>query len=148
MNTYEVNLKCKENRKGLLISSVYPKNAEIDSPSDLSKSMKGIWTPEHLLLTSLNSCLMTTFLNKAEKANVQFVSFESSSSCTIEMVKGKPNITGIVLKPKVVIPFFQNPDEVKYIIEMSKVSCLISNTIKANIRLEPEITVELTLISK
>lgn len=148
MHTYEVNLKCKDNRSGFLISSVFPQNSEKETPPELPKTMKDIWSPEHLLLSSLNSCLMTTFLSKAENANIQFVSFESSSSCAIEVIKGKNIISEITLRPKVVIPYFQNPEQVKYILEMSKNSCLISNIIKTNIRLEPEVSIELTLISK
>lgn len=148
MNTYEVNLKCKENRNGFLISSVFPQNSEEERPPDLPKTMEEIWSPEHLLLTSLNSCLMTTFLSKAEKSNIQFVSFESNSSCVIEVIKGENILTEITLRPKVVIPFFQNPEQVKYILEISKNSCLILNIIKTSIRLEPEVSIELTLISK
>ena len=148
MTIYEVKLKCKENKKGFLIASVFPTNPEEEMPIELPKKMEKIWSPEHLLLTSLNSCLMTTFLTTAENSNIQFVSFESSSSCKIEMIKGKYLITEIVLRPKVILPYFQNPERVKYILEMSKNSCLISNIIKTNIRLEPEVSIELTLISK
>jgi organic hydroperoxide reductase OsmC/OhrA len=91
---------------------------------------------------------MSAFLTTAANSNIQIISFESSSSCTIEVMKGKDKITEVVLRPKVVIPYFQNPERVKYILEKSKNSCLILNSLTANIRLISEVSIELTLISK
>jgi organic hydroperoxide reductase OsmC/OhrA len=59
-------------------------------------------SPQHLL-ASINSCLMATFLVTAENSNIQ-ITFDSSTSCIIEIRKGKETITEIILKPKVVIP--------------------------------------------
>jgi organic hydroperoxide reductase OsmC/OhrA len=148
MNTYEVNLKSKGNRKGFLIASVFPKNSEEKTFLDLQKTMEETCSPEHLLLASINSCLMANFLTAAENSNIQIISFESSSSCTIDVIKGKDTITEIMLRPKVVIPYFQNPERVRYILEMSKNSCLILKSITPNIRLYPEVSIELILISK
>lgn len=148
MNTYEVNLKSKGNRKGFLIASVFPKNSEEKTFIDLQKTMEETCSPEHLLLASINSCLMASFLTAVENSNIQIISFESSSSCAIEVIKGKDTITEIILRPKVVIPYFQNPERVRYILEKSKNSCLILNSLTANIRLISEVSIELTLISK
>jgi len=91
---------------------------------------------------------MASFLTAIENSTIQIISIESSSSCTIEAIKGKDTITEIILRPKVVIPYFQNPERVRYILEKSKNSCLILDSIKPNIRLDPEVSIELILISK
>lgn len=148
MNTFEVNLKAKGKRKVFLIESIFPQDSEQKAVPDLQKIMEETCSPEHLLLASINSCLMASFLTAAENSTIQIISFESSSSCTIETIKGTDTITEIMLRPKVVIPYFQNPERVRYILEMSKNSCLILNTLKANIHLDPEVSIELTLISK
>jgi uncharacterized OsmC-like protein len=62
------------------------------------------------------------------------------------LVEGAYVITEVVLHPKVVIPYSQKPDRVKRIVEMSEKACLVSNTLKIPIRLEPEIIVEKSLI--
>jgi organic hydroperoxide reductase OsmC/OhrA len=148
MNTYEVNLKTKGKRKGFIIASIFPQNSEQKAVLDLQNIMEETCSPEHLLLASINSCLMASFLKAAENSNIQIISFESSSSCTIEVIKGMDTITEIMLRPKLVIPYFQNPEQVRYLLEMSKKSCLILNSIKPNIRLDPEVSIELILISK
>lgn len=145
MHTYEVNLKWTGKRKGLLCSPVLPQKIEVATPPDFPKGMEGIWSPEHLFVASINSCLLSTFLTIAENSKLQFVSFESKSLCNVDLIDGQFSITEIILKPKVVIPHSQNPDRAKHILEMSEKSCLITNAIKAPIRFEPEIVVEASI---
>ncbi|MGO4816885.1 OsmC family protein [Flavobacterium sp. W22_SRS_FP1] len=148
MNTFEVNLRAKSKRKGFLIESIFPQDSEQKAVQDLQKIIEETCSPEHLLLASINSCLMASFLTAIENSTIQIISFESSSSCTIGVIKGKDTITEIILRPKVVIPYFQNPERARYILEKSKNSCLILNSVKPNIRLDPEVIIELILISK
>ncbi|SHM57464.1 OsmC family protein [Flavobacterium xinjiangense] len=141
MHTYEVNLKWTGKTKGILSSTILPKEIEMVTPPEYSNGTEGMWTPEHLLIAKINSCLMSTFLTIAENSNLEFISYESKSICTVEIIRGKYFIIEIVLKPKVVIPYSQKPERVKQILEMSKNVCLISNAIKTPIRLDPEIIV-------
>lgn len=147
MHTYEVNLKWTGKTKGILSSTILPKEIEVATPPEYHKGMEGYWSPEHLLIASINSCLMSTFLTIAENSKLHFLSYESKSICTVELVKEKYILTEIVLKPKVVIPYSQKPERAKHILEMSKNVCLISNAIKTPIRLDPEIIVSETPVS-
>lgn len=148
MQTYEVNLKWTGSRKGLLSSPVLPQNIEVATPPDFPKGIDGIWSPEHLFAASINSCLMTTFLSIAENSKLDFISFESKTICNVDLVDGKYTITEILLKPIVVIPNSQKPERAQHIFEMSEKACLISNAIKTPVRLEPEIIVKHSFISK
>ena len=84
---------------------------------------------------------MSTFLTIAENSKLDFLSYESKSICSVEIIQAKYFLIEIVLKPKVVIPCSQNLERVKQILEMSKNVCLISNAIKTPIRFDPEIIV-------
>ena len=146
MYTYEVNLKWTVNRKGVLSSPKLPQQIEVATPPEFPKGMEGVWTPEHLFVASINGCLMTTFLAIAENSKLEFIRFESNAVCNIAIIEGKHTITEIILKPKVTIPHTQKTDRAIHILEMSKRACLISNTIKATILMEPEINVEKVLV--
>ncbi|MFV5701992.1 OsmC family protein [Flavobacterium sp. XS2P12] len=146
MYTYEVNLKWKGKRKGLLSSPVLPQNIEVATPPEFPKGIEEIWSPEHLFIASINSCLLTTFLSIAENSKLQFISFDSKSICNVDMIDGKYTITEIILQPKLVIPYSQKPERARHILEMSEKACIISGAIKANIRLEPEIIIEHNLV--
>lgn len=146
MHTYEVNLKWTDNSKGILSSPSLPQMIEVAIPSDFPKGIAGIWSPEHLFIAAINSCVMTTFLTIAENSKLHFTSFDCKSSCLVDLIDGTYTITEIVLQPKVVIPYSQKPDRARKIVEMSEKACLISNAVKPIIRLEPEIIVEENLI--
>jgi len=146
MYTYEVNLKWSVNRKGVLSSPLLPQKIEVATPPEFPKGMAGIWTPEHLFVASINSCLMTTFLSIAENSKLEFTHYESNAICTISIIEGKHTITEIILKPKVTIPDTQKTERAIHILEMSKRACLISNAIKTSILLEPEIILEKSLV--
>jgi peroxiredoxin-like protein len=141
-HNYEVNLQWNNDRKGTLSSPVLPNQIEVATPPDFPKGMAGIWSPEHLFVAAVNSCLMTTFLAIAENSKIEFISFESNAVGIVDKVDGKYAVTEIILKPKLVIPPSQHEDRAKCVLEMSEKACLISNSIKTKITLEPIIEVK------
>jgi len=141
-HNYEVNLQWNSDRKGTLSSPVLPNQIEVATPPDFPKGMAGIWSPEHLFVAAVNACLMTTFLAIAENSKMEFVSFECNAVGIVDKVDGKYTVTEITLKPKLVIPSSSHEDRAKRIIEMSEKACLISNSIKTKINLEPIITIK------
>jgi len=146
MYTYEVNLKWSDKRKGILSSPVLPQNIEVATSPEFPKGMEKIWSPEHLFVAAINSCLLTNFLSIAESSRLQFLSFESKSTCNVDNVNGKHTIIEIILQPKLVIHYSQKPERARQILEMSEKACMISNAIKTPIRLEPEIIIEFNLV--
>ena len=78
IHKYEVNLEWKEDRKGLLSSPILTHEIEVATPPEFPKGMAGIWSPEHLFVAAVNSCLMTSFLAIAENSKFEFISFKSS----------------------------------------------------------------------
>lgn len=133
---YEVNLQWKNERKGELTSPLLNQTIEVATPPDFPKGMPGIWSPEHLLIAAVNSCLMTTFLAIAENSKLDYDSFECNAIGWVEKVDGKFQVTKIVLKPKVTFPSHTSYDKVKRVLEMSEKNCLISNSIKSTVTLE------------
>ena len=141
-HNYEVNLKWNNDRKGTLSSPVLPNQIEIATPPEFPKGMAGIWSPEHLFVAAVNACLMTTFLAIAENSKIEFISFDCNAVGTIDKVEGKYVVTEITLKPELVIPATQHAERAKRILEMSEKACLISNSIKTKIILEPKIIIQ------
>ncbi len=63
---YEVNLLWESDTRGKLSSPVLPDKIEVATPPEFPQGTKEIWTPEHLFVAAVNSCLMTTFLVVAQ----------------------------------------------------------------------------------
>lgn len=136
---YDVAVKWNSDRKGILSSSVLNSTLEVATPPEFPKGMPGIWSPEHLLVAAVNSCLMTTFLAISENSKLNFISFESNGIGKLEIVDGKYMISSITLRPVLKIENADDKEKAERILQKSEAACLISNSIKSSIIFEPEI---------
>src|SRR5450631_737835 len=138
---YEVELNWESDRKGKVSSPVLDSSIEVATPPEFPKGMRGIWSPEHLLVAAVNSCLMTTFLAIAESSKFGFAGFVSKASGKLEKVEGKYMISEITLSPELTIRDAADKERAQKILEKSGDACLISNSIKSRIVLQPEIKI-------
>jgi peroxiredoxin-like protein len=138
---YDVNVQWIADRKGIMNSSVLTDKIEVATPPEFAKGMPNIWSPEHLLVAAVNSCLMTTFLAIAENSKLEFISFDSKAVGKLEIIDGKYIISEIELQPIVVISDIADKERTERVLVKSEKVCLISNSIKSTIIFKPEIKV-------
>ncbi len=137
---YDTKVEWNEGRKGNLSSERFP-DIQIATPPEF-KGVPGIWTPEHLFVSSVNICLMTTFLAIAENSFLSFSAYSCSGKGKLEKVEGKFMISEIELHPSITVKIEKDREKALRIIEKSEKACLISNSIKTNVILKPEIIVD------
>ncbi len=135
---YEVSVKWESDRIGELTSPSL-QNVKVATPPEFPKGVPGIWSPEHLFVAAANSCLMTTFLAIAENSKLDFSSFTCGAKGKLEKVDGKFMISEIELMPQVKVKEEADKERAMRIIEKSEKACLISNSMKSNIVLKPEV---------
>jgi peroxiredoxin-like protein len=136
---YNVSVTWDKERMGIMRSNVLNSTIEVATPPEFAKGMPGIWSPEHLLVAAVNSCLMTTFLAIAENSKLAFKSFTSDASGKLDKVEGKYMITEITLAPTVTIENIDNKEKVERVLQKSEAACLISNSVKSAIIFKPTI---------
>lgn len=141
VHTYEVNVEWDEKRKGTMSSPALNDKIEVATPPEFPKGMEGIWSPEHLYVASVNSCLMTTFLAIAENSKLEFTDFNCKAVGTLEKVDGKFAISEITLYPEVTITREKDLERARRILEKSEAACLISKSVKTEIHLDPKMTI-------
>ena len=134
---YYTTVRWTEQRKGMISCAGKP-DVAVATPPEF-KGHEGIWSPEDLFVASANICLMTTFLAVAERASLAFVSYESSAEGRLELVEGKFQFTAITLKPTITLESDADAAKAKELIEKAEAHCLISNSMKAKVTLEPVI---------
>jgi peroxiredoxin-like protein len=139
-HTYTTNLRWKDTRRGTLGSEGL-ESMEVATPPEFPGGIEGIWSPEHLFVASAEVCLMTTFLAIAENSKLEFKSYESQAVGTLEKTEAGFQITRIVLKPSVVIADQSLVERTERILGKAEQHCLISNSMKTEIVLEPTVTV-------
>lgn len=141
MHTYNTSVEWTKQRKGALSSPSLP-TIEVATPPQFPGGHEGIWSPEHLYTAAAEVCLMTTFLAIAEKAKLDFKSYKSEAVGTLEKVEKGFLMTSILIKPTVVIGEESRKEEVVKLFEKAEKHCLISNSMKAVVTVEPLVLVK------
>ncbi len=148
VHNYEVNLQWDADRKGTLSSPVLNTELEVATPPEFPKGMEGIWSPEHLFVASVSSCLMTTFLAISEYSKLKYTSLTVNATGKLEKVDGKFMMSEIILRPVLTVPEGVDTAKAERILHKSEAACLISNSITSKVMMESEIVVtEETLAS-
>lgn len=136
---YSTEIEWIGERRGELSAPELP-DLVIDAPPEFN-GQKGSWTPEHLFVASVNSCFMTTFLAIAENSHFDFVSFRAGAQGKLEKRAGQGfAITEITLRPRLVLREARHAERALRILQKAERNCLISNSMKTQITLEPEVT--------
>jgi peroxiredoxin-like protein len=138
---YNVKVNWEADRKGIMSSPVLESTIEVATPPQFPKGMDGIWSPEHLLVAAVNSCLMTTFLAIAENSKLEFVNFESNADGKLEKIDNRYMISEVILSPVLTIHKEADRERAMRILEKSEAACLITNSIKSKITFQPQIKV-------
>jgi len=135
---YTTEVEWTGERHGELRAPALPK-LNVDAPPEF-KGHEGVWTPEHLFVASVNSCFMTTFLAIAENSKLEFIKFYAGAEGKLEKVEVKGlMITHITLRPQLVVKHSRDTERALRIFEKAEKHCLISNSIKTETTLEPQV---------
>ncbi len=138
---YNVSVKWESDRKGLLSSPELISNVEVVTPPQFPKGIEGIWSPEHLFVAAINSCLMTTFLSISENSKLDYISFESNAKGKLEVVDGKYMMSEVELEPVLLIKDIQQKEKAERVLQKSEANCLISNSVKSKIIFNPKVII-------
>jgi len=137
---YKTTVTWKEEKKGFLCS-FGKETIEISTPPEF-KGHEGLWTPEDLFVASVNVCIKTTFLHYAQKNNFEFLSYESDAEGILESVENKFMFSEIKVSPKIVVTSNDKVEKAKELVKLAEENCLISDSIKSKVTVEPEISIE------
>lgn len=139
-HSYNISLKWKEGRKGIMESPELPTKIEVATPPEFENGIPGIWSPEHLFTASILSCFMTTFLAIAQYSKLEFETFDCDAEGILDKVDGKFLMTEINLNAKLKINDLSKKDKAERVLHKSEAACLISNSIKTTVNLNCEIS--------
>jgi len=100
------------------------------------------WTPEDLFVASVAVCFFTTFVTISENSNFDYETITIDAMGKMEEIPevGK-HFTEIILKPEVKIKDDKRKKKAVRILELAEKRCLIGNSIKTKVILEPKIVI-------
>lgn len=106
--------------------------ATYDGPGDA-------WSPEHLLLASVQACFLFTLRAVARLSKIEFTHLELTAEGTVDRRDGVTCFTDIVLRPMLTVPAGVDRARALAMLEKAKKACLVSSSLSTPIRLEPEL---------
>ncbi len=137
---YKTTLEWKEQKKGMLSCTGKP-SFEVATPVEFG-GHAGIWTPEDLFVSSVNICVMTTFLFFAEKKGIELLSYKSDAEGILEKVDDKFMFSQIALRVKIIVKTQEQAAQARELLERAEKNCLISNSIASKVTVSADITGE------
>lgn len=138
-HTFEVDLKWNIEQKNGTVHSPNKEPFTFGAPPEFNGT-DTVWSPEHLLAVSLSSCYVTTFMYFSRLLKIDVRDLKVHAHVEVEkegaaMFEAKR----FILHP--VIEFSGNPDvkTVDNLLSKAKRYCIISNSVKGEIVVEPSI---------
>jgi peroxiredoxin-like protein len=105
---------------------------DFDGPGDA-------WSPEQLLLASVEACFLLTFRAIAQASRLEWVSMSVEAEGVVDRIDGVTRFTEIVLRPRVTLPAGVDWTRVRRTLEKAEHGCLVAASLQTPVRLEPEI---------
>jgi organic hydroperoxide reductase OsmC/OhrA len=129
----------------------YPRAHEISAaPAEATLKLSGdpaflgdgrLINPEQLLVMAASSCQLLSFLAVAARKRLDVVEYEDHAEGFMPEDDKPVRITRIVLKPRIVVKI-GTKEAVLKAVEIGHHECYIANSLKTDIRVEPEIIIQ------
>jgi len=136
---YDAQVRWDREKRGVLSLQDKPE-LEVASPPEF-RGHPGVWTPEDLLVSAVNSCTMMTFLSAVARKEISLVSFECDATGTLETADGKFRFTRIELRPRIVVQNPEDKERAHAVFMEAEAGCLVANSLLTVVEGEPQVTV-------
>lgn len=93
-------------------------------------------------MTALNACLLIPSLAYSQQEELELVRYQSSAVGTLEFAGGKYHFTESILRPSLTLKAEEEAEIAPMVLEAAHRDCIITNSVTASVRLEPDIAVE------
>ena len=114
---------------------------DVASPPEFG-GPEGVWSPEHMFVGALATCLMTTFRAIAEASGLEVVDY--SDTATGHLKRGDSRMYSfetVTLRPIITIADPSKVDRALRLIHKADAACLVSRSVASQVIVEPTITV-------
>lgn len=108
---------------------------QFDGPGDR-------WSPEDLLVASVADCFILTFRAIAKHSKLEWTSLECDASGTLDKDGRTTCFTAFAITAKLVVPEGTDTEKAHKLLEKSEQNCLVTNSLKSEVTLNAEVTVE------
>lgn len=100
------------------------------------------WSPEHLFVAAISSCLMTTFHVIADISGIEVLDYKDDAVGHLQRGADRLyKIDQVTLKPRVLIGKESDVPKTQRLLEKAKTVCLISRSVASDIQMKATVLV-------
>ncbi len=138
---YECRLDWKHGKSGeMFISDTKPRFMTGGGP-EFGGDAANI-TPADMLVASLSSCVMSTFLSMAYRHGLEFTAYADEADGEMAMVDGKLRFTEVSLRPRLTIKSEEDRAKAEDMLRKACGNCAIGNSVNFPVHCMPMVAVE------
>lgn len=100
------------------------------------------WSPEDLLVGSLADCFILTFRAIAKASKLEWIDIECSAQGKLERVDRVTQFTSFNIQARLTVGADTDPESARKLLEKAESNCLITNSLRASVHLQPEVVVQ------
>jgi organic hydroperoxide reductase OsmC/OhrA len=101
-----------------------------------------VWSPEHLTVAAVNACMMLAFVTIAANSKLRFVGYSAVATGTLDEIGGEGMaFTKITVRPRITLADAGDRAKAERVLRLTARNCWISNSLRAEVDLEPELLV-------
>lgn len=97
------------------------------------------WSPEHLLLSSVALCLMTTAQALAARARIPIGTYESRGHAVLDKTSAGLVFTEIVVRVEVAVAE-EHRERMRALMDSAKKHCIVSNALAVPVTVDAQVT--------
>ncbi len=135
---YNTSLEWLENRSGIARSQGKPE-LRVASPPEF-KGEAGVWTPEDLFVSAVESCTMATFLAFAQRKGLPLVAYHSNAEGVLELVDGKLKFTHVTIHPEITVATAADVEDAHHLIGDAERLCLVANSLETKVTVKASVS--------
>jgi len=129
---FEVQLNLLEDKLGLIHASDVSGALHVATPVKFGGAGNE-WSAEHLLLGSLASSFMSTYLAYGKKLNIEIAAFECQAIGQVKLVNDRYKFAGIDLYPKIFILDKAQKEIAARALKQTEANCIVANSLDSQI---------------
>ncbi len=138
MYSYGAKITWREGKQGVIHVAEKP-TVHIATPPEFG-GPKGVWAPEELLVASVGSCLMTTFLYFVELLGIRLASYESNASGVMEKTPDGLRFTAVDVAIAVKVAAQSDRQKASGLKSKLEKYCPVSTSLNFPVRLNFKVT--------
>jgi organic hydroperoxide reductase OsmC/OhrA len=133
---YKARTSWTGERHGAMSAAGRP-DIPVGSPPEFRGDGKS-WAPEELLLGSVNTCILLTFLSLIQGCGVTLVAYDSEVEGLLEHKEGAHQMTQVTVRPHVTVASEAEIATAREIMDEVEPRCFMSQSIKARVSVEAQ----------